>query len=154
MPSPDLAQSQHCAIFPQPAWQFEPTIKPCSWTWDFSRELSLQAAFFLTFWCCDLDRVHSQHWPCSPGFLPAHPTLSLSLAFSLSKLPFPSSGIWAALWGPPNLEATLTTHREFTPPQCASNHHPTLANQPSRSSLGEPSKHTEPWSHSLISSKS
>jgi hypothetical protein len=45
---PRLAQSQCCAIFPRPAWQLEPAIKPCSWMWDFSRELSLWTAFFLT----------------------------------------------------------------------------------------------------------
>jgi hypothetical protein len=38
-------------VFPQPAWQLEPVIKPCSWMWDFSHELSLQVTFFLTFWC-------------------------------------------------------------------------------------------------------
>jgi hypothetical protein len=64
---------------------------------DLSRELSLWVVFFLTFWCHDSDRVSSWRWSCSPGPT-AHPTLSVCLA----KLPFPSSGIWAAFLAPPD----------------------------------------------------
>jgi hypothetical protein len=123
--------------------------KPCSWMWDFSRELSLQAAFFpniLVPWLglgVLLALTLLSRTPTSPS--------SLSLKV---KLPFPSSGIWAALPGPPILEDALTAHREFPTPQRASNRHPPPVNPPSRSSLGESSMHAELWSHFLISFKS
>jgi hypothetical protein len=53
LPSPFY--KSHCSprlraapSFPQPAWQFGPALNFPLWTWDFSHELSLRAAFFLT----------------------------------------------------------------------------------------------------------
>jgi hypothetical protein len=58
-----------------------------SWMWDFSHELSLWTAFFLTFWCQNLGfGVRSWHWPCFPSL--CHPIpLSLSLSLNSYSLP-------------------------------------------------------------------
>jgi hypothetical protein len=95
------------------------------WTWDFSHDLSLWAAFFLTFGVMTGIRLCSQHWPCFPSF--PHP---IPHSLSLSQLPFPSSGIWAAFLGPPILKSATPSlaHREVPLPQHACNCHQPLAN--------------------------
>jgi hypothetical protein len=84
--------------------------------WDFSHELSLRLAFFLTFGAKTRNRVE---------FL------------ALTLLSWLSSRIWAALPGPLILEsATLSlAYREGLPLQHASKHHPPPANLPLRSAL-------------------
>jgi hypothetical protein len=102
--------------FPWPAWQFGPAIKLCSMDMNFLMSFLWEWHFFLTFGAETRDQVE-------------FPALTL-----LSRL---SSGIWAALLGPPILEsATLSlAHREVPPSQHAFNHHPPPANLPLRPSL-------------------
>jgi hypothetical protein len=58
---------------PWPAWQLQAVIKPYSWTWDFSCEISLPVAFSLTqmmtakkskiVWClCELWTCYWVQW--------------------------------------------------------------------------------------------